>query len=134
MNVITKYVSRDYLRNGKLNIKGGSYQGTITSYGGGGGLTGNYLPAIQNQDGSYTVDLSKVQFTGSVVSYGEVTAYGSGESGGSTTTGNVTIYDGLDSTSTDIALSANQGRYLKSLIDNIDVGNAISVEVESNPS
>lgn len=116
MNVITKYVSRDYLRNGKLNIKGGSYQGTITSYGGGGGLTGNYLPAIQNQDGSYTVDLSKVQFTGSVVSYGEVTAYGSGESGGSTTTGNVTIYDGLDSTDPAVALSANQGRILKELI------------------
>lgn len=118
MNVITKYVSRDYLRNGKLNIKGGSYQGTITSYGGGGGLTGNYLPAIQNQDGSYTVDLSKVQFTGSVVSYGEVTAYGSGESGGSTTTGNVTIYDGLDSEAVDVALSANQGRILKELIGN----------------
>ena len=80
-------------------------------------LTGNYLPATSNGDGTYLVDLSKVQFTGSIVAYGEVTAYGSGESGGSNTVGNVTIYDGLDSTDPAVALSANQGRILKELID-----------------
>ena len=79
-------------------------------------LTGNYLPATSNGDGTYLVDLSKVQFTGSIVAYGEVTAYGSAESGGSTTIGNVTIYDGLDSTDPAVALSANQGRILKELI------------------
>ena len=84
-------------------------------------LTGNYLPATSNGDGTYLVDLSKVQFTGSIVAYGEVTAYGSAESGGSNTVGNVTIYDGLDSIATDVALSANQGRVLKDLIANVDL-------------
>jgi len=64
------------------------------------------------------VDLSKVLFTGSVISEGEVTAYGSSDGSGSTTTGGVTIIDGLDSVATDCALSANQGRILKELIDN----------------
>lgn len=118
MNIINRSVSRDYLRNGKLNIKGGSssYQG-VSSYG---SISGNYLPATFNADGTYTVDLSKVTFTGNIIAEGEVTAYGSGDSGGSS--GNVAIYDGLDSTASDVALSANQGRILKSLIDNIDVG------------
>ena len=116
MNVLTRYVSRDYLRNGKLNLKSGSYQ-SVSSFGSG-GISGNYLPATSNADGTYTVDLSKVQFTGSIVAYGEVTAYGSAESGGSTTVGNVTIYDGLDSTDPAVALSANQGRILKELIGN----------------
>ena len=100
-------------RNGEIKITATD----ITNYGGttvSGG--GNYLPAISNGDGTYLVDLTKVQFSGSIVAYGEVTAYGSGESGGSTTTGNVTIYDGLDSEAVDVALSANQGRILKELI------------------
>lgn len=65
MNIATRYVSRDYLRNGKLNIQagvGGSYSGS-SSYG---GLTGNYLPAISNGDGTYTVDLTKVTFNGNI--------------------------------------------------------------------
>ena len=44
----------------------------------------------------------------------EVSAYGAGSTGGG---GAVTIVDALTSTSTDAALSANQGRVLKSLID-----------------
>lgn len=52
------------------------------------------------------------------ISEGEVTAYGSSDGSGSTTTGGVTIIDGLDSVATDCALSANQGRILKELIDN----------------
>ena len=44
----------------------------------------------------------------------EVSAYGTGSTGGG---GAVTIVDALTSTSTDAALSANQGRVLKSLID-----------------
>ena len=104
MNILTRYVSRDYLRNGKLNIQGS----TVSSYGSyGGSLTGNYLPAISNADGTYTVDISKVQFTGSIIAEGEVAAYSSGESGGSSPSGSVTIYDGLDSNATDVALSAN---------------------------
>lgn len=104
-------------RNGEIKITATditNYSGTTVS----GGSGGNYLPAISNGDGTYLVDLTKVQFSGSIVAYGEVTAYGSGESGGSTTTGNVTIYDGLDSEAVDVALSANQGRILKELIGN----------------
>ena len=104
-------------RNGEIKITATditNYSGTTVS----GGSGGNYLPAISNGDGTYLVDLTKVQFSGSIVAYGEVTAYGSAESGGSTTTGNVTIYDGLDSEAVDVALSANQGRILKELIGN----------------
>lgn len=104
-------------RNGEIKITATditNYSGTTVS----GGSGGNYLPAISNGDGTYLVDLTKVQFSGSIVAYGEVTAYGSGESGGSTTVGNVTIYDGLDSEAVDVALSANQGRILKELIGN----------------
>lgn len=49
----------------------------------------------------------------------EVAAWGAGDLGGS---GAITIVDGLTSTSTDAALSANQGRVLKSLIDNFEGG------------
>lgn len=49
-----------------------------------------------------------------VVGEKEISAYGIGESGGS---GAITIVDNLTSTQTDCALSANQGRILKGLID-----------------
>ena len=102
-------------RNGVVNASNVA----VTNVGGGSSsLSGNFLPAVNNGDGSYTVDLSKVLFTGSVISEGEVTAYGSSDGSGSTTTGGVTIIDGLDSVATDCALSANQGRILKELIDN----------------
>lgn len=48
-----------------------------------------------------------------LVGEGEVSAYGAGTSG----TGIITIVDNLTSTATDCALSANQGRVLKGLID-----------------
>ena len=108
------------LRNGDIissslyssNSSGGSSSGGI--------LSGNYLPATQNADGTYTVDLTQVNFNGNVIASGEVSAYRIGSSSGSTGTsssGSVTIYDGLDSDSATIALSANQGRVLKNLID-----------------
>ena len=102
-------------RNGVVNA---SNVAVTNVSGGSSSLSGNFLPAVNNGDGSYTVDLSKVLFTGSVISEGEVTAYGSSDGSGSTTTGGVTIIDGLDSVATDCALSANQGRILKELIDN----------------
>ena len=106
-------------RNGVVNASNVA----VTNVGGGSSsLSGNFLPAVNNGDGSYTVDLSKVLFTGSVISEGEVTAYGSSDGSGSTTTGGVTIIDGLDSVATDCALSANQGRILKELIDNVGGG------------
>jgi hypothetical protein len=111
----------------KSNRNGAIISSTIGNYykGAAGGasstIVGNYLPAIPNGDSTYTVDLSKVVFTGSVISEGEVIAYGSGTTGGTTSDGNVTIYDGLDSEATDVALSANQGRILKDMIDNVDV-------------
>ena len=116
MQFIRTNINKTY-RNGELNVSNVA----VTNIGGGGGsssLSGNFLPAVNNGDGSYTVDLSKVLFTGSVISEGEVTAYGSSDGSGSTTTGGVTIIDGLDSVATDCALSANQGRILKELIDN----------------
>lgn len=57
-----------------------------------------------------------------LVGEGELSAYGEGTSGGS---GVITIVDNLTSTATDCALSANQGRVLKNLIDNIDVGSGL---------
>ena len=102
-------------RNGVVNASNVA----VTNVGGGSSsLSGNFLPVVNNGDVSYSVDLSKVLFTGSVISEGEVTAYGSSDGSGSTTTGGVTIIDGLDSVATDCALSANQGRILKELIDN----------------
>lgn len=120
MNITSRSVSRDYLRNGKLNLSNATVS-SISSYGGGGTLSGNYLPATLNEDGSYTVDLSKVLFNGHIIASGDVAAYGSTEgSGGSTVVGNVTIYDGLDSDSIEMALSANQGRVLYGYIGNTE--------------
>ena len=103
-------------RNGELNVSNVA----VTNVCGGGGsssLSGNFLPAVNNGDGSYTVDLSKVVFTGNLIGEGEITAYGQGSTGGgSTSTGSVTIYDGLDSVAVDAALSANQGRILREMI------------------
>lgn len=103
-------------RNGVVNVSNVA----VTNVGGGGGsssLSGNFLPAVNNGDGSYTVDLSKVVFTGNLIGEGEITAYGQGSTGGgSTSTGSVTIYDGLDSVAVDAALSANQGRILREMI------------------
>lgn len=103
-------------RNGVVNASNVA----VTNVGGGGGsssLSGNFLPAVNNGDGSYTVDLSKVVFTGNLIGEGEITAYGQGSiGGGSTSTGSVTIYDGLDSVAVDAALSANQGRILREMI------------------
>lgn len=103
-------------RNGVVNASNVA----VTNVGGGGGsssLSGNFLPAVNNGDGSYTVDLSKVVFTGNLIGEGEITAYGQGSTGGgSTSTGSVTIYDGLDSVAVDVALSANQGRILREMI------------------
>lgn len=83
-------------------------------------LSGNYLPATSNGDGTYTVDLTKVTFNGHIEATGEVSAYGAG-SGTTPSGGSVTIIDNLTSTDANAALSANQGRALKELIDNIDV-------------
>lgn len=103
-------------RNGVVNASNVA----VTNVGGSGGsssLSGNFLPAVNNGDGSYTVDLSKVVFTGNLIGEGEITAYGQGSTGGgSTSTGSVTIYDGLDSVAVDAALSANQGRILREMI------------------
>lgn len=103
-------------RNGVVNASNVA----VTNVGGGGGsssLSGNFLPAVNNGDGSYTVDLSKVVFTGNLIGEGEITAYGQGSTGGgSTSTGSVTIYDGLGSVAVDAALSANQGRILREMI------------------
>ena len=102
-------------RNGVINASNVA----VTNVGGGGGsssLSGNFLPAVNNGDGSYTVDISKIVFTGNLIGEGEITAYGQGSTSGDTPTGSVTIYDGLDSVAVDAALSANQGRILREMI------------------
>lgn len=58
-----------------------------------------------------------------------VSAYGMGASSGG---GTVSVYDGLDSTSTTLALSANQGRILKAQIDALGTGGSGSIS-ESDP-
>lgn len=115
MQFIRTNINKTY-RNGELNVSNVA----VTNIGGGGGsssLSGNFLPAVNNGDGSYTVDLSKVVFTGNLIGEGEITAYGQGSAGGgSISPGSVTIYDGLDSVAVDAALSANQGRILREMI------------------
>ena len=116
------------LRNGEIIAY--NYSSSSISFGGGGSSSssgGNYLPATANGDGTYTVDLSQVTFNGHIVAQGEVSAYGSGSTSGDSTgttgggTTSIVIEDNLTSTSTTAALSANQGRILKSLIDNAEV-------------
>ena len=114
-------------RNGNIyiNVSGGSYYGGGSSIVGGGGSPsneGNYLPATKNADGTYTVDLTQVNFNGHIIAQGEVSAYGfsSGTTSGDTTI-NIDIEDNLTSTRSDAALSANQGRLLKQMIDEKEV-------------
>ena len=105
-------ISKTY-RNGSVSVS----NTTIANISSGASVSGNFLPAISNGDGSYTVDISKVVFTGNLIGEGEITAYGQGSTGGgSTSEGSVTIYDGLDSVAVDAALSANQGRILREMI------------------
>lgn len=114
MQFIRTNINKTY-RNGELNVSNVA----VTNVGGGGGssFSGNFLPAVNNGDGSYTVDISKVVFTGNLIGEGEITAYGQGSTGGgSISPGSVTIYDGLDSVAVDAALSANQGRILREMI------------------
>lgn len=112
MQFIRTNINKTY-RNSELNVSNVA----VTNIGGGSSFSGNFLPAVNNGDGSYTVDLSKVVFTGNLIGEGEITAYGQGSTGGgSTSTGSVTIYDGLDSVAVDAALSANQGRILREMI------------------
>lgn len=119
MEFIRKNVQKSN-RNGTIASTVGNYGKGVASAGSSSTLVANYLPAIPNGDSTYTVDLSKVVFTGSIVSQGEVVAYASGTNTGGTSS-SVTIYDGLDSEATDMALSAKQGKVLKGLIDNMEV-------------
>lgn len=113
-------------RNGVVNASNVA----VTNVGGGGSssLSGNFLPAVNNGDGSYTVDISKIVFTGNLIGEGEITAYGQGSTSGDTPTGSVTIYDGLDSV--DAALSANQGRILREMIQAIEPSSILLAGLE----
>ena len=51
---------------------------------------------------------------------------------GTSTSGTVTIYDGLDSDSALIALSANQGRILKELIQSMSGGTSINIVIDED--
>lgn len=116
MNITTKTIPHIF-RNKYLRETSTT---NVVSGGGSGGasLSGDYLPAVKLDDEEgYKVDEPKVEYTGNVIAYGEVIAYAKGTEGGSSSSGDVTIYDGLDSEDPEIALSANQGRVLKDLID-----------------
>ena len=115
-------------RNGLVNASNVA----VTNVGGGGSssLSGNFLPAVNNGDGSYTVDISKIVFTGNLIGEGEITAYGQGSTSGDTPTGSVTIYDGLDSVAVDAALSANQGRILREMIQAIEPSSILLAGLE----
>ena len=154
MKIISRNTTRDTLRNGKLNIVGVNV--TTSSSSGGGTLTGDYLPATPNEDGTtYNVpnlfnvvqtttemvkdeegneteqevvkkifELTKdgLKIEGNIIATGEVSAYGKneGEEGGSV----ITIVDNLESTETNAALSANQGRVLNEKIAALTEGEA----------
>ena len=115
-------------RNGVVNASNVA----VTNVGGGGSssLSGNFLPAVNNGDGSYTVDISKIVFTGNLIGEGEITAYGQGSTSGDTPTGSVTIYDCLDSVAVDAALSANQGRILREMIQAIEPSSILLAGLE----
>lgn len=66
-----------------------------------------------------------------VIGEKEVSAYGAGTSGGS---GSITIVDALTSTATDAALSANQGRILRELIENVGGGVSSWNDLTDKPS
>ena len=124
------------LRNGDI-ISSSLYSTSSTGGGSssGGVLSGNYLPATQNPDGTYTVNLTQVNFNGNVIASGEVSAFRIGSSSattGTSTSGTVTIYDGLDSDSALIALSANQGRILKELIQSMSGGTSINIVIDED--
>ena len=116
MNITTKTIPHIF-RNKYLRETSTT---NVVSGGGSGGasLSGDYLPAVKLDDEEgYKVDEPKVEYTGNVIAYGEVIAYAKGTEGGSSSSGDVTIYDGLDSEDPEIALSANMGRTLKELIE-----------------
>ena len=120
-----EFIKRDISkrqRNGEIYAIGGgsTYKSTTSSSAGGGDelVSGNYLPAISNGDGTYTINLDRVFLNGNFIANGDISALGQGI----LDEGNVvTVYDGLDSVETNVALSANQGRVLKELIQNIDI-------------
>ena len=125
-----------------------SYIGGSNS--GGGVVSGNYLPATMNDENIYivphyvtfqetttTTDIdgnetetiknlleitsNGIIVNGNIIASGEVSAFGSGSTSGSNSGSTMDIEDNLTSNRTDAALSANQGRILKEMIDNIDV-------------
>lgn len=119
-----EFVKRDITRqnrNGEITAIGGGNSGYKSSNGsisGGNAVSGDYLPATSNGDGTYTINLDRVFLTGNFIAQGDISSYGQGV----LDNGNVvTVYDGLDSTDPAVALSANQGRVLKELIQNIDL-------------
>ena len=136
------------LRNGDIVASSllSSYSSSSGSGGGGGTFSGNYLPANLDENGVYIVphyvtfqesttdtegnevlknllEITKdgIIVNGNIIARGEVSAYGSGSTSGNTSVGTIDIEDHLNSNRTDAALSANQGRLLKELIDNVEV-------------
>ena len=138
------------LRNGDIisSSISSSYIGGSNSSGG--GVSGNYLPATMNDENIYIVphyvtfqetitttdtdgnetetikNLLEITsngliVNGNIIASGDVSAFGSGSTSGSASGSTIDIEDNLTSNRTDAALSANQGRIIKNLIDNIDV-------------
>ena len=87
---------------------------TVINNGGGGGVGTNYWTLENN---------SMISTPYNVVGYEDVSAYGNGSFSGFS----LSVIDNLNSTSTTDALSANQGRVLKEMIENISGGTASSV-------
>ena len=71
---------------------------------------GNFLPATDNGDGSFTVDASNVIFTGEISAFGAGTSSGGGG-------GSVTIVDNLTSTATDAELIATLNTKQQSVLN-----------------
>lgn len=139
MEITNKKIPHNYRNKYLKNTSSGGFISTSNTPSGTSGL-----PYTIDEDGNYVVDKT-ITFKGNVLSTGEVCAYAENNpkyegtyapllhthtiaqvdnlqnildsfSGGTGTT--ITVVDSLTSTSIDSALSANQGRTLKELIDN----------------
>ncbi len=128
MDIIQKTIPHIF-RNKYLRETGGNYISSRNNNNN--NFTGSYLPATQDSEGNWTVDLTKVNFTGDIMAEGEITAFKNGTEQENPIY--IEIVDNLISTSSTSALSANQGRILKELIDNIPqgTGNADITEIEN---
>lgn len=82
----------------------------------------HFVNFLNPQDGNNILEITEngIKVHGNIVATQEVSAYGESD-GDSPFISSIEVIDNLNSLSTEAALSANQGRILKNLIDNLEV-------------